>query len=64
KTVNQIAKSLKSRTKRINQRFFEPSRSAVATKSSATSSLCSEGMDLFLLLIVVDILQTASIGPG
>ncbi|WP_211583289.1 hypothetical protein, partial [Gluconobacter kondonii] len=25
KTVNQIAKSLKSRNKRINQRFFDPS---------------------------------------
>ncbi|WP_231869340.1 hypothetical protein, partial [Acetobacter malorum] len=26
KTVNQIAKNLKSRARRINQRFFDPSR--------------------------------------
>ncbi|MBY4639849.1 hypothetical protein K6L44_07580, partial [Gluconacetobacter entanii] len=26
KTVNQIAKTLKPRAKRINQRFFDPSR--------------------------------------
>ncbi|KDU94306.1 hypothetical protein GLUCORHAEAF1_14755 [Komagataeibacter rhaeticus AF1] len=34
----------------------------VTTKSSAASSLCSEGMDLFLLLMVVDLLLVQESG--
>ncbi|WP_231866551.1 hypothetical protein, partial [Acetobacter malorum] len=37
KTVNQIAKTLKSRAKRINQRFFDPSTSVHVTIHSISS---------------------------
>ncbi|WP_211564779.1 hypothetical protein, partial [Gluconobacter kondonii] len=39
KTVNQIAKSLKSRNKRINQRFFDPSKLSIPIITKANGDV-------------------------
>ncbi|MCP1250122.1 hypothetical protein, partial [Gluconobacter oxydans] len=53
RTVNQIAKSLKSRTKHINQRFFDPSTLVVCAGTCMSAMAISVQLQAILAFKVL-----------